>query len=106
MLTGERASFKGVTPRKPFDLKKGDWGAFEVVGRVGQLTVDNDTFSTFASPAASARRATEWGVGINWYLNNNVKVSSNFEYTRFGQGDPKGNRPDERVVLSRVQVAF
>jgi len=107
VLTGERASFKSVTPRKPFDLKKGDWGAFEVVARVGQLDVDNNTFPTFANPAASASMATEWGVGLNWYLNNNVRLYLDYEQTAFDGGAAGGkDRDTERVIFTRAQVKF
>lgn len=107
VLTGERASFKGVTPRKPFDLKKGDWGAFEVVGRISQLDVDNDAFPTFANPAVSASRATEWGVGLNWYLNGNVRLYLDYEQTAFDGGAAGGkDRDTERVVFTRAQVRF
>ncbi len=107
VLTGERASFKGIAPRKPFDLKKGDWGAFEVVSRISQLDVDNDAFPTFANPAASASRATEWGVGLNWYLSSNVRLYLDYEQTAFEGGAAGGkDRDTERVVFTRTQVRF
>src|SRR6266516_3037926 len=55
VLTGEDASYKGVTPKKNFDPHSGGWGALEVVGRYGVLDVDNDVFArSFASGANSA----------------------------------------------------
>jgi phosphate-selective porin OprO/OprP len=66
VLTGDDASYNGVNPKHPFNLKTGDWGAFEVVGRYGVLDVDNDAFAgsaaSFANPATSASKATAWGV--------------------------------------------
>ena len=68
VLTGEPASYKSVVPREVFDPQKGTWGAFEVVGRVGELNVDDAAFPTFADITKSAKSAKSWGVGLNWYL--------------------------------------
>jgi phosphate-selective porin OprO/OprP len=107
VLTGERASFRGVTPRKPFDLKNGGWGALELVGRYSVLHVDPDAFPTFANPDNSAQEAREWGVGLNWYLNTNVRLYANYEETAFDGGAAGGkNREKERVVFTRAQVKF
>ncbi|MBI4388029.1 MAG: porin, partial [Candidatus Omnitrophica bacterium] len=53
VLTGEKASYKGVSPKKPFDLSKNQWGAFELKARYGELQVDEKLFPTFADPAKS-----------------------------------------------------
>jgi len=120
VLTGENASYNGVTPRHPFDPRKGGWGAFEIVGRYGDLHFDPSAFSTattalrFADPTKSAQEAHEWGVGLNWYLNRNVKLVLNYEQTAFDGGAgtttaPAFNvqdRQTERVVFTRAQVSF
>ena len=106
-LTGERASYRGVTPRKPFDLKNGGWGAFELAGRYSALRVDPDSFPTFASPASSAQEARAWAVGLNWYLNKYLKLVADYEETHFDGGAAGGkNREPERVVFTRAQVSF
>jgi len=116
VLTGEKASYGGVTPRHPFDLKKGGWGALELVGRYGDLRFDPSAFSTstqtrFADPTKSAQEAREWGVGLNWYLNRNVKLVLDYEQTEFDGGGggtvtaPK-NRATEEAIFTRAQVAF
>lgn len=111
VLTGERASFKGVTPRKPFDPKNGGWGAFELTGRYSTLHIDPDAFPVFASPTASAQEARAWAVGLNWYLNKNVKLVATYEQTAFDGGGggtvaaPK-DRETERAFFTRAQLAF
>src|SRR5271154_6852604 len=57
ILTGENASFNGVTPLHPFDPHNGQWGAFQVVGRFAELDIDNAAFPVFANPATSASEA-------------------------------------------------
>lgn len=107
VLTGEDASFKGVKPKHPFNLDSGNWGALELAGRYHELEVDEDAFPVFADAAKSAEKASAWGVGLNWYLNNNVKLVLNYEETDF-DGGAAGNkdRPNEKLILSRFQIAF
>lgn len=107
VVTGEEASFKGVKPKRPFDPTNGKWGALEVAGRYHELNVDDDAFPLFADAAKSAEKATAWGVGLNWYLNNNLKLVLNYEDTDFDGGAANGgDRPNEKLILSRFQVAF
>ena len=106
VLTGENASYRSVSPVKPFDLTKGTWGAFEVAARYGELNIDKDAFPIFADPTRAARVAESWGLGLNWYLSRNVKFQLNYEQTDFTGGSTKGERPKERAILSRFQVAF
>ena len=107
VLTGELATFKGITPRTNFDLAKGTWGAFDVVTRYGHLAIDNSIFDAgFASLATSVSGADAWGVGLNWYPHKNVRLSLDFEQTQFDRGATVGDRRTEDVVLTRFQVTY
>jgi phosphate-selective porin OprO/OprP len=106
VLTGERAGYRGVSPRSPFDRAAGNWGAVELTGRFNRLTVASNVFPVFANPAVAAHRAQGGAVGVNWYLNRNVKVVFNYEQTHFSGGAAAGNRRTERDLLSRVQLSF
>lgn len=115
VLTGENASYKGVTPDNPFSLSKGQWGAFEIAARIHELDVDDAAFTGIAAnrladPTVSATKATAWGVGLNWYLSKNVKLMIDYEQIRFEGGAGTGasiqNRPDEKAVFGRLQVVF
>jgi phosphate-selective porin OprO/OprP len=44
LITGEDASFKGVKPKRNFDIDNGGWGAWELVGRYSELNIDKDAF--------------------------------------------------------------
>ncbi len=107
MLTGEMPAYKHVTPNDPFEPRKNSWGALEVVGRYSHLKVDDAAFPLFASPTTSAKRATAWGGGLNWYLNRNIRTTMDFIDTHF-QGGEMGvvSRQDEKVFITRVQLAF
>lgn len=107
VLTDDRPSYKGVAPKRPFDPKAHAWGAFEIVARAGRLEVDENAFPAFANPASSAREAREWGAGLNWYLNRNVKLVLDYASTRFkGGAAAGGDREDEKVLFNRLQIAF
>ncbi len=108
VLTGEDASFKGVKPRHSFDPANGTWGAFEVATRFGNLSTDDEAFGTYVSPLASASDLKAWGIGLNWYLNNNLKFQTNFDQTYFDGAQLSGgkDREVENALFTRVQVAF
>ena len=56
VLTGEDASYTGVKPRTDLNFREHTWGAFQLVARYGQMTFDNDYFSSNgASPELAAR---------------------------------------------------
>ncbi|KAF1714757.1 porin [Pseudoxanthomonas sangjuensis] len=108
VLTGEDANYRGVVrPSHPFAPGKGGWGAWELVGRYGVLEVDEDSFPLFADPTASAGEARAWVLGLNWYLNSNLKLVLNYLDTSFEGGNANGaDREDEKAVFARLQVAF
>ena len=113
VLTGEDATFNGVTPKHPFNPHNGQWGALQVVGRYADLDIDNAAFPIFANPA-SASEARSWAVGLNWYLNRNIRVNASYSHTSFtgGAGGAPSTAPGsvsshpEDVFFTRVQLAF
>jgi phosphate-selective porin OprO and OprP len=110
LVTGEQESFGGVTPNAPFRVGGPGWGALELVVRAQELTLDSQAFAggsnSFANPASSAQRAQAAGVGVNWYLNRNLKWALDYELTRFKGGALDGDRPDEKALFTRFQIAF
>ena len=136
LLTGEDASFKGVKPKSDFDLDKGGWGAWELVARYSEINLDDDTFKTpdgtsyrdgYADGSQSAKSAKTWTAGVNWYLNSNAKIALNYSQTSFDggassvattyngsgsankalvNGSDIRDRPEEKAIFARFQVAF
>lgn len=107
-LTGEKASYKGLKPKNSFDPAKGTWGAFEIAARLGSLSVDDAAFGLFVNPQTSSNEITSWGLGLNWYLNQNLKFQTSFDQTYFDgtQLALRKDRETENALFSRVQVAF
>lgn len=108
VLTGDKASFTGVRPTRPFDPARGQWGAVELAARVNGLQVDDDAVAAgLVDPARSVRDAFAWAVGLNWHLTRNVKQVLDYERTRFeGGAGGGGDRADENALFIRTQISF
>lgn len=125
LITGEDASYGAVKPKEPFNPKGGGWGAWELVARFSAMNLDDDTFTgaatgtRFANIATSAKSANAWGLGVNWYLNNNTRFAMDYETTSFDGGGTGStvsattgavtklvDRSDEHVMIGRLQVSF
>ena len=108
VVTGEDATYTGVLrPAHPFVANGEGWGALELVGRYGELAVDERAYPLYADPGSAARRARAWGLGLNWYLTSNLKLVLNHTQARFdGGAKAGGDREDEKTIFSRVQLSF
>ncbi|MDP9054354.1 MAG: OprO/OprP family phosphate-selective porin [Acidobacteriota bacterium] len=107
VLTGEKKSFGGVTPRRPFAPFDHGWGAWELAVRTGDFRIDRGLFNYgFASATASPSFAREWVGGVNWYLNRVFKISADYAHTNFVGGAVGANRASERAILTRFQLNF
>ncbi len=104
-LTRRRGqSFRGYKPNSVFSLEDGTWGGWEIVARYHELDIDDAAFAggadSFADPLASARKASTIGVGLNWYLNQNLKWVLNYEVTSFDGGAADGGDRDDEEAYS------
>jgi phosphate-selective porin OprO and OprP len=106
VVTGESASYRGVSPRHAFDTRTRSWGALELDARYHQLQLDESAFPLFANPATSVREARAWAIGANWYLNRAVKIQAQFENTSYKGGSATGDRDTDHEILTRFQVGF
>jgi phosphate-selective porin OprO/OprP len=109
--TGEDEQFRGFTPGSIFSLDNKTWGAWELVARYHELDIDDAAFvggtNSFANPDTAASKASAWGVGVNWYLNQNYKWSLNYDVTSFEGGAAAGaDRSDERAMFTRFALQF
>ncbi len=106
VVTGEKESVKGVKPKKPFNPTKNQWGAVELVTRYNELRVDKDAFPIYADANKSPNQARAYGFGVNWFLNDNVKLVADYEQTLFKNASVATNRPTEKVIETRLELAF
>jgi len=109
MLTGEKNSYGSIRPRNSFEPNRGfrHLGAVELALRYSQLSIDHDAFAGFAKSTTAAQQAKEVGVGLNWLLNQYVKLATDYEHTSFRMATSAVTPlHDENVLISRLQLAF
>lgn len=130
VLTGERNVFlnQGIKPFHVFDPFHGGWGAWQICARVDGIDFGSGVFRNvgteekpvypFADPRLSVQSALTWAVGLNWWLNPNVKLMANYSQTKFDGGDglygedgklfstSVRDRETEKVWQTRVQLGF
>ncbi len=108
LLTEDTATFGHMEPRNPLSLDKGHWGAWELALRYAQINLDPDSFAfQLADPTFNVLRAKSTTVGVNWYLNSNVRMSGNFVHTDFVGAGPAYRAADhENGLMFRMQMVF
>jgi len=113
-LTGEDAVYNGpVLPRHPFNIHGGGWGAWQLVARYAEANIDDEAFPLFSNPLTSAHHAWSVSIGLNWWLNRNLRLATSFSHTEFQGGGGAGTsapatvtRQNEEVLFTRLQLAF
>jgi phosphate-selective porin OprO and OprP len=109
-LTGEEEAYRGFTPGSTFLPGKPGSGAWELVARVQELDIDDDAFvggaGSFANPLTAVSKVKAYGVGVNWYPFNTVKLSLNYDLSQFEGGAAVGDRADERAIFSRFAINY
>jgi phosphate-selective porin OprO/OprP len=116
VLTGEDASYTGVKPKTDLNFREGSWGAFQLVARYGQMTFDSDYYSSkgastsIGGPIASQgpKVVTDLGVGLNWYLNANVRAQLQYDNVSYtgGAWPVTPQNEDQNSFLTQLQLAF
>ncbi len=115
LITGEHAGFKGgkplaIKPRRRFAWgRSGGWGAWQAVLRYDWLKADPGWLDYgLVNRAAYSDQARGWTVGLNWYLNDMVRLMLNFFDYRFEQ--PVLIRSlavdREQGFLGRIQIVY
>lgn len=109
MLFNGDASFRRIRPHDPLTLENiSALGALQLVTRYSELNLDSKAFAHgLFDPDHSVKKAQDFGIGINWYLNRNIKFQLDYNQTHFTNGAiAETNRPEEKVLFSRMQIAF
>jgi len=103
VITGDDATYKSVAPKQAFDPGRGQWGAFDVAARAGQLSLDDNVFADgLADRKKSAQKATSFGVGADWFPNKSFRFVLDLERTQLDGGP----RASETSIVGRVQTVF
>ncbi|WP_394202488.1 OprO/OprP family phosphate-selective porin [Shewanella waksmanii] len=113
-LTGEswrygskKGTFKTVKPENA--LSKGGWGAWEIAARVDYADFNDTDANIYGG------KKTDYVVGVNWYIENNLKAQFNYVHTQadYEQGFEHHSNPDlilyeqdGNIFQARLQYAF
>jgi len=106
LLTGETrpydakiGNFKRIKPSNPFSLKTGGTGAWELLGRVSNVDLNDQ------GAGVTGGELDDWTLGVNWYVNNNTRFMFNYI-----NADTDNNAvvadDDPQVFTIRAQVDF
>jgi phosphate-selective porin OprO and OprP len=101
-LTGEHRPYKKsagivdrVKPKKNFSFSGSGLGAFELIGRVSQVDLNDG--------AVRGGRLTDYTAGLGWYLNPNARFIFNYIYADLNRSGVTG---DSHIWQTRFQVDF
>jgi len=105
-LTQEEFNLFHFIPNMPFHpFEKNAYGGWQLVFRLSGLNLDpsvfNDsspytlnnqqyTYYYFVDPRLSVQKANTWSIGFNWYWNQFLRISSEYDQTNFVGGCSTG----------------
>ena len=113
-LTGEtqqfdpaQAVFKRTKPNKIFDPKQGTWGGLQLLARYERLDLSDGFFDHgYANPTKYTDCAKGFTLGLNWYLNEMVRVMLNYNHIEFDDYVLEADDDNEDVFLARFHLEF
>jgi phosphate-selective porin OprO/OprP len=107
-LTGESRKYKygkfyHVDPAKPFSLKNGGWGAWELAARYGEADLNDGNFR--------GGEISNMTIALNWYFNNNLRLMANYNHVLNLEDSPLvtqdgGNADGVDTFMLRGQLYF
>jgi phosphate-selective porin OprO/OprP len=119
MLTGEHfadsykdGAFGRIRPKQNFQSNGTGWGALQLALRYSSF--DGDEFDvgnaagTGRLAAGRSNKADAWTLGMNWILNPNVRLVTNFVHTNFDSDVTAAGAifDDEDALTMRAQFDF
>ncbi len=117
-VIGGKAGFEGAQVDNPFNPAEGKWGALELVGRVHCSYLDAKSFqsgygiswapSSVGPLATGYQQAMSYGIGFNWWLNENFKFMCDGEETDCSGGNSPNYwgtaKNSEQIMVARVAL--
>lgn len=101
-------AFDAPAVAKPFDPRKGQWGAWELAGRYSVADLNHHEYAALAADRVRGGDQTIASVGLNWFPNPVTKFSVDYLDVSVDRRDAAGLQAgqDYQVVTVRSQYAF
>jgi phosphate-selective porin OprO/OprP len=114
-LTNETAGWGAPVPSRPFALDAESWGAWELVARYSSIDLNWRPTQIAVTGGSNQQLAGILGgkedifeIGLNWYLNRNVKLQTHFSFVSVEKGTAAildRDNQDFNVLMTRLQFA-
>lgn len=114
-LTNETGGWGIPVPARPFALDAESWGAWELVTRFSSTDLNWHPTQIAVGTGTSQQLAGVLGgkedifdVGVNWYLNRNVRMMTHFSFVSVEKGTAANlsrDSQDFNVLMTRLQFA-
>jgi phosphate-selective porin OprO/OprP len=110
-INNEVGGFNGPVPSRPFSMSGGSWGAFELVARYSNTDLNwhtNQLATTSQLAGVLGGEERVIALGLNWYLNRNVRVMIDDNIISVKKGTaaiPNRDGQDINVLGVRLQFA-
>jgi phosphate-selective porin OprO/OprP len=110
-INNEVGGFNGPVPSRPFSMSGGSWGAFELVARYSNTDLNwhtNQLATTSQLAGVLGGEERVIALGLNWYLNRNVRVMIDDNIITVKKGTaaiPNRDGQDINVFGVRLQFA-
>jgi phosphate-selective porin OprO and OprP len=119
VLTGEpipynesRAAFASPTPDRPFSLKNGGWGAWELAARFSTVDLNSHVVPGLAQTTTGGvygGQQTIYTVGLNWFPNDNLRFMLDFYFADINRLNTAGTTQIGQrfaAIALRSQLGF
>ena len=107
----DKTLFQSPVPSQPFSLRGDSWGAWELVARYSDTDLNwNGNRAQTASQLAGVLGGREkiFDIGINWYMNRNVKLQIHDSFVSVDKGTallPTNQSQDLNILGVRLQFS-
>jgi phosphate-selective porin OprO/OprP len=114
-INNEVGGFNAPIPSRPFSLMGGSWGAWELVARYSDTNLNwNPLVTAVTNTAGTSNLAGVLGgdekilaLGINWYLNRNVRLMIDDNIVKVKKGTAAiPNRDGQSLNIVGVRLQF
>jgi phosphate-selective porin OprO/OprP len=112
-INNEVGGYNMPVPSRPFSLAGGSWGAWEAVARYSDTKLSWNTTQLASAPLGQQAgilggRERIVALGINWYLNRNIRIMFDDNIVRVSKGTaalPDRDSQDLNILGLRFQYA-